>query len=203
MYDFKTHEELGNPGPAEGNKLASNHSKPAKFKPGSGSWGWTFRDREFIAIGQTNGTAFAEVTSKGQLEYLGRLPAQASPVIWHEMKSMQEYLFVGSEGAGHGVQIFDMKKLLKLSPKNPKTFDPKTDLTAWFNDLTEGAGVVGRSHNVVTNEEKKYAVAVGSGGRAGRNDTCAGGLIFINVDDITKPYKEGKHILNEGFENIN
>lgn len=57
MYDFKTHEELGNPGPAEG----------------SGSWGWTYRGREFIAIGQTNGTAFAEVTSKGKLEYIGRL----------------------------------------------------------------------------------------------------------------------------------
>jgi choice-of-anchor B domain-containing protein len=176
LYDFKTHEELGNPPPVS---------------EGSGSWGWTHKGREFIAIGQTNGTAFAEVTSKGELEYLGRLPAQASPVIWHEMKVLNEYLFVGSEGEGHGVQIFDLKKLLKLSPKKPKTFDPATDLTAWFNDLTEGKGIVGRSHNVVTNQEKGYAVAVGSGGRAGRNDTCAGGLIFINVDDITKPYKEG------------
>jgi choice-of-anchor B domain-containing protein len=176
MYDFKTHQELGNPGPGEG----------------AGSWGWVSKDnREFIAIGITNGTAFAEVTSKGKLEYLGRLPAQGEPVIWQEMKSLNNYLFVGSEGKDHGVQIFDMKKLLKLSPKKPKTFDPLKDLTAWFNDLTEGAGIVGRSHNVVTNEEKNYAVAVGSGGRAGRNDTCAGGLIFINVDDITKPYKEG------------
>jgi choice-of-anchor B domain-containing protein len=176
MYDFKTHQELGNPGPGEG----------------AGSWGWVSPDnREFIAIGITNGTAFAEVTSKGKLEYLGRLPAQGEPVIWQEMKTLNSYLFVGSEGKDHGVQIFDMRKLLKLSPKKPKTFDPLKDLTSWFNDLTEGAGIVGRSHNVVTNEEKNYAVAVGSGGRAGRNDTCAGGLIFINVDDITKPYKEG------------
>jgi len=33
-------------------------------------------------------------------------------------------------------------------------------------------GIPGRSHNVVANEERGYAVAVGCGGRAGRNDTC-------------------------------
>ncbi len=58
MYDFKTHAELGG-GASEG----------------SGSWGWTHKGREFIAIGQTTGAAFAEVTKKGQLEYVGRLPA--------------------------------------------------------------------------------------------------------------------------------
>jgi hypothetical protein len=65
MYDFQTHEELGG-GTSEG----------------SGSWGWTYWGREFIAIGQTSGAAFAEVTRDGQLEYLGRLPAQNDSVIW-------------------------------------------------------------------------------------------------------------------------
>lgn len=172
LYDFKTHAELGD-----------------AVGEGSGSWGWTHKGtgREFVAIGQTYGAAFAEVTKKGQLEYLGRLPASNDSVIWREIKKVGDTLIVGSEGAGHGVQFFDMKKLLKLSPKNPKTFDVKKDI-GWMN-ITDG--IPGRSHNVVANEELGYAVAVGAGGRPGRNDTCAGGLIYINLDDPYKPYQTG------------
>lgn len=115
MYDFKTHEELG-----------SNDGE------GSGSWGWTYWGREFIAIGQTDGAAFAEVTRQGKLVYLGRLPAQASPVIWREIKTNGNYLIVGSEGVGHNVQIFDMRKLLKVDPRRPKVFSTETDLTSLF-----------------------------------------------------------------------
>lgn len=96
-------------------------------------------------------------------------------------------MIVGSEGAGHGIQFFDMKKLLNLSPKKPKTFDIKKDV-GWMN-ITDG--IPGRSHNVVANEELGYAVAVGCGGRPGRNDTCAGGPIFINLDNPYKPYQTG------------
>jgi hypothetical protein len=141
MYDFKTHAELGD-----------------AVGEGSGSWGWTHKGREFIAIGQTYGAAFAEVTKKGQLEYLGRLPASNDSVIWREIKKVGDTLIVGSEGAGHGIQFFDMKKLLKLSPKNPKTFDatPGGKDIGWMN-ITDG--IPGRSHNVVANEELGYAVA--------------------------------------------
>ncbi|KAF2246784.1 hypothetical protein BU26DRAFT_53386 [Trematosphaeria pertusa] len=166
MYDFKTHEELG-----------SNDGE------GSGSWGWTYWGREFIAIGQTDGAAFAEVTRQGKLVYLGRLPAQASPVIWREIKTNGNYLIVGSEGVGHNVQIFDMRKLLKVDPRRPKVFSTETDLTSLFTDLP-----IGRSHNVVVNEEKGYAVAVGA---QPRNSSCAAGLIFINMDNPAKPYSPG------------
>lgn len=170
LYDFKTHEELGD-----------------AVGEGSGSWGWSYKGREFIAIGQTYGASFSEVTKDGQLEYLGRLPAQNDSVIWREMQVLKDTLIIGSEGIGHGIQFFDLKKLLKLSPKSPKTFDIKTDI-AWVNIEQ---GIKGRSHTVRANEEKNYAVALGCGGRPGRNDTCAGGPVFINTDDITKPYVEG------------
>jgi hypothetical protein len=170
MYDFKTHAELGD-----------------AVGEGSGSWGWTHRGREFIAIGQTYGAAFAEVTRDGELEYLGRLPAQNDSVIWREMNKIGDTLIIGSEGIGHGVQFFDLKKILKLSPKNPYTFDIKKDV-AWLN-LTQG--IPGRSHTVRSNEELNYAVALGCGGRAGRNDTCAGGPIFINTKNPEKPFVEG------------
>ena len=99
------------------------------------------------------------MTKQGQLEYLGRLPASNDSVIWREIKKVGDTLIVGSEGVGHGIQFFDMKKLLKLSPKNPKTFDVKKDI-GWMN-ITDG--IPGRSHNVVANEELNYAVAVGCG----------------------------------------
>jgi hypothetical protein len=92
MYDFKTHAELGSNG-----------------GEGSGSWGWTSPEgREFIAIGQTDGAAFAEVTKEGELVYLGRLPQQSTPVIWREIKANGPYMIIGSEAANHGIQVFDV-----------------------------------------------------------------------------------------------
>jgi hypothetical protein len=139
MYDFKTHAELGD-----------------AVGEGSGSWGWSYKNREFIAIGQTYGAAFAEVTKKGELEYLGRLPAQNDSVIWREMQVLKDTLIIGSEGIGHGVQFFDMKKLLKLSPKSPKTFDIKTDI-AWVN-LTQG--IAGRSHTVRARTRRRTTLSL-------------------------------------------
>lgn len=78
---------------------------------------------------------------------------------------------------------FDLRKLLKVDPKKPKTFSTLTDLTGLFTDLP-----IGRSHNVVVNEELNYAVAVGA---APRNSSCAGGLIFIDMTDPTKPFSPG------------
>lgn len=167
MYDFKTHEELGS---VEGQ--------------GSGSWGWYYHDREFIAIGQLDGASFAEVTKKGKLIYLGRLPAQASPVIWREIKVSGDYLIVGSEGVNHNVQIFDMRKLLQIDPKTPKVFSTTTDLTGLFSDYLE----LGRTHNVVVNIENGNAFAVGA---QPRNSTCAAGLIFIDMSDPSKPTSPG------------
>jgi hypothetical protein len=48
------------------------------------------------------------------------------------------------QSVNHGVQFFDMKKLLTLDPAKPKNFSTTTDLAGWFNDLPAG-----RSHNVV------------------------------------------------------
>lgn len=170
MYDFQTHLELG-----------------GEESEGSGSWGWTANGREFIILGQTTGAAFAEVTVDGQLSYLGRLPANNDSVIWRELSTVGNTLIVGSEGVGHGLQFFDLRKILDLSPAEPKTFDKDADV-AWLNIEQ---GIHGRSHTVRTNEELNYAIAFGCGGRPGRNDTCAGGPIFINIDDPESPFIEG------------
>lgn len=79
---------------------------------------------------------------------------------------------IGSEAVQHGVQFFDMAKLVDVDPASPVTFGD-ADLTGHFNELP-----VGRSHNVVVNEELEYAVAVGA---QPRNSSCASGLIFIDL----------------------
>jgi choice-of-anchor B domain-containing protein len=159
---------------------------------GSSSWGWTSEDgREFVAIGQFDGTAFAEISSEGKLVYLGRLP-QYDPVgsRWREIRILRDYVVIGSEAIKSGVQIFDMKKLLTLDPDNPTNFTQE-DLTGYWNELP-----VGRTHNIVVNQELNYAMAVGS---VGGNETirvrgdlpCRGGLIFLNMTDPSNPTSPG------------
>ncbi|EUC35531.1 hypothetical protein COCCADRAFT_3211 [Bipolaris zeicola 26-R-13] len=165
---------------------------------GSSSWGWTSEDgREFVAIGQFDGTAFAEITSEGKMVYLGRLPQyDAIGSRWREIRVMNDYAVIGSEAIKHGVQIFDMKKLLDLDGSEPKNFTQQ-DLTGhWglgtkWNDLP-----VGRTHNIVVNPELNYAVAVGSVGgnetiRVRGNLPCRGGLIFIDMTDPSNPTSPG------------
>ena len=95
LYDFRSHKDLG-----------------SKAGFGSSSWGWTSpAGREFVAIGQQDGAAFAEISSSGQLEYLGRLPAFSKNSIWREIRSFKHYMVIGSEAENHGIQIFDMNKV--------------------------------------------------------------------------------------------
>lgn len=87
-----------------------------------------------------------------------------------------------------------MKKLLDLDPANPTVFT-KEDLLAHWDGLP-----VGRTHNIVTNEELNYAIACGSVAgnatvRVRPNDPeimpCRGGLIFLDVSDPTNVTSPG------------
>ncbi|PVH98897.1 hypothetical protein DM02DRAFT_595339 [Periconia macrospinosa] len=175
LYHFLSHAQLG-----------SNSAR------GSSSWGWTSEDgREFVAIGQYDGTAFAEISSEGKLVYLGRLPQYDSiGSNWREIRVVRDYVVIGSEAIKHGVQFFDMKKLLDLDPENPTNFT-QADLTGHWDKLP-----VGRTHNIVVNEELNYAIAVGSVGgnetiRVRDNLPCRGGLIFLNITDPANPWSPG------------
>jgi choice-of-anchor B domain-containing protein len=166
LYDFKSHKDLG-----------------SQKGWGSSSWGWTSPEgREFIAVGQQDGAAFAEITSEGKLVYLGRLPKFSQDSIWREIRAFKNYMVIASEAEGHGIQIFDMNKLLKVDPASPKVFE-QTEMTGHFTDLP-----VGRSHNIVVNEESNYVFSVGFEPRTGE---CRSGIIFINMTDPSNPQKTG------------
>lgn len=168
LYHFLSHGDLGSTG------------------AGSGSWGWVADNgREFIAIGQEDGTTFAEITSEGKLVVVAHLPQVSSPSNWRELRGYKNYMIIGSEAVGHGIQIFDLTRLLDIDVEatGPVDFDPVDDLAGYTNDLP-----VGRSHNVVVNEELDYIVAVGS---QPRDDECLAGLIYFDVSDVSNPVRLG------------
>lgn len=99
-------------------------SKNDSVRLGSSIWGITLEGREFVLVGQQDGMALAEVVPKGwwnwvpfigkkegTLDYLGRVPQQSVPAWWREIKTYKHYAIIGSEAVGHGVQIFDLRKV--------------------------------------------------------------------------------------------
>jgi choice-of-anchor B domain-containing protein len=166
FYDFVSHANLG-----------------SRTGQGSSSWGWVSdTGREFVVIAQADGAAFAEITSAGRLVYLGRLPTYSANSIWREIRGYKNYIVIGSEASNHGVQVFDWRKLLTIDPARPVTFT-QSDLTSHFKGLPQGS-----THNIVVNEEKNYAVAVGA---VPRSTGCRSGLIFIDLTNPASPSTPG------------
>ncbi|KAJ6541524.1 hypothetical protein B0H19DRAFT_959067 [Mycena capillaripes] len=188
----------GYAGTEEGSTFSCNNLDLYSFTPhadlgsttefGNDIWGWTHIEhnvsREFALVGESDGTAFVEVLPTGQVTYLGRLPTQTVKSTWRDIKVIGNYAYIGSEALGHGVQIFDLTKLLDASlATQPKEFSIKTDMAAHYDSLPLGA-----SHNIVAHEKKNLIVAVGS---IPRNHSCAAGLIFVDVTDPTNPTSAG------------
>lgn len=145
---------------------------------GNDIWGWTSKTgREFGVVGQVDGTAFVEVLKDGTLKYLGRLGPQTVDSIWRDIKVLGDYAYIGSEAEDHGLQIFDLKKLLTLKPNaKPTIFSTTTDISHF-------AGF-GSSHNLVISESSQTIIAVGS-------KLCNGGLFFVDVRDPLNPKDAG------------
>ncbi|PLN79669.1 hypothetical protein BDW42DRAFT_172478 [Aspergillus taichungensis] len=159
----------------------SHQAMESKTREGNDVWGWTSADgREFAIVGQTDGTAFVEVKEDGSLEYVGRLPTQTDSSVWRDMKVIKNHVYIGSEAEGHGLQVFDLTKLVKASSDSPTTFAVDEDLTAWYSEF-------GSSHNIVAHEETDMIYAVGTD----REGDCAGGLWMVDVSDPAKPTSPG------------
>ncbi|KAJ7075611.1 hypothetical protein B0H15DRAFT_791658 [Mycena belliarum] len=188
----------GYAGTGEGNTYSCSNLDLHSFTPhaelgsetgiGNDVWGWSHAEadvtREFALVGETDGTAFVEVLSSGRIAYLGRLPTQTFRSVWRDIKVVGNHAYIGSEALAHGIQVFDLTKLLDVSlAAQPKVFSIKTDMAAHYNSLPLGA-----SHNIVSHEKKNLIVAVGS---IPRNHSCAAGLIFVDVTDPTNPASAG------------
>ncbi len=141
---------------------------------GSDSWGWVdpSNSREYALMGLNNGTAFVDITSPSSPMYLGKLPSAAGASNWRDIKVYNNYAFIVSEAANHGLQVFDLTKLRGLSGL-PIEFTADAILKDF-----------GSAHNIVINQESGYAYVVGA-------DNFEGGPLFINIQDPLAPILEG------------
>ncbi|KAJ6440074.1 regulatory P domain-containing protein [Purpureocillium lavendulum] len=132
----------------------------SETRAGNDIWGWTSSDgREFAIVGHTDGVAFIEVLRDGSLRYLGRLPTQTSTAIWRDMKVIGNHVYIVADAFAHGMQVFDLTKLLSVGAggggSSPVAYDPSKDLTAWYPGF-------GSAHNVVANPETQTIFVVGA-----------------------------------------
>ncbi|TKX19772.1 hypothetical protein C1H76_7970 [Elsinoe australis] len=179
LHGFISHDELG------------TSTTAADAIRGNDVWGWTSPDgREFGLVGQVDGTAFVELNTRtGTLDYLGRLNTQTVSASWRDIKVIGHYAYIGSEAAGHGLQIFDLNKLLDIKKWwnpfwQPVVFDKIKDISLFTG--------FGATHNIVAFPERNLIFGVG--GREGanaRNTTCAGGPFAVDVSDPLKPFSPG------------
>ena len=159
-------------------------------------WGWTSSiasgSREVIVVGVTEGTFFVEIvqSSTGRLRpsyhpvILGYLPGNAAKMkMFHDMKVINDYVFIVSQSKGHGMQILNMNKLLVVAeattttPTSSSTGDDEQEPPSPPPTVVlEADGVYtgtedypfNRAHNIVANEESHFVYLVG------HQDSCNG-----------------------------
>lgn len=146
-------------------------------------WGWTDPQtgREYALAKLFEGTAFVDITDAKDPTYLGTLPTPApnpddSGHIWGDIKTYRNHAYIGSEAAGHGIQIFDLTKLRGVMSEREWTQDGRID------DL-------GQSHNVALNEDSGtlYVIGATRGITAPGCATVDGGPIMYDLSDPKNP----------------
>lgn len=135
-------------------------------------WGWTdpASGREFALAGVVNGTVFVELTEPARPVIIGSLPTETNSSPWRDVKVYDHYALVVSEARDHGLQVFDLTRLLNTTTI-PSTFEPDAVYTGF-----------GNAHNVVVNADEAVAYAVGTGG-----DDFGGGVHFVDLSDPLNP----------------
>ena len=149
-------------------------------------WGWTDRAQkgkkgkkakrgkktaDYALVGGTEGTVIVDISRPTRPDVLGILPAHTldpSAPFWRDVKVYRNHMYVVSEQAGHGLQVFDLKRVRKA---------PEGYVT--FTETAHYAGF-GNAHNLNINEDTGFAYAIGS-------STCDGGLHMVDIRNPTSP----------------
>ena len=129
-------------------------------------WGWTDpqTDKEYALLGLSNGVAFVDVTNPTAPVYLGNLLRKTVDSTWRSLKVYRNHLYVVSEAANHGLQVFDLTQLRNVT--SPQTFAE----TAHYNNFAS-------AHTIAVNEETGFLYVAGSKPNPSRTpnvDTCPG-----------------------------
>jgi hypothetical protein len=141
---------------------------------GNNIWGWTYQDgREFALMGLNIGVAFVEITDPVNPVYIGILPAHNLVYSnWRDVRTYKNHAYVVSEATSHGMQVFDLTRLLNVSSM-PMRFSA----TARYAGFTS-------AHTIEINEATGFAYAVGT-------TTYAGGLHMVNINNSSNPIFAG------------
>ena len=137
-------------------------------------WGWVspVTGIEYALVGCSNGTAFVDVSNPIAPIYLGKLPTHTVNSLWRDIETYNNYLFVGSEAAGHGLQIFDLMQL-----------DGVTNAPVVFSESAFYEGF-GKSHTITINQQTGYCYCNGT-------NTFEGGLHIVDISDPLNPTLAG------------
>lgn len=159
--------------------------------------------REYALVGATVGTVFVDITDAANPRIVGRLPAHENigpgPVVackaspapaagprpahhdgcsgdssWRNIKVRADHAYIGSEAAGHGLQVFDLTQLRAFPPGSPVQL---------FGETTHYAAF-GNSHTLWIDEASGFLYAVGS-------DTFNGGPHFVDISNPANPVAAG------------
>lgn len=137
-------------------------------------WGWTdsASGREFVLAGMTTGTAFIEITDPLNPRYLGSLPNpdQVKPSYYHELKVYKDHAFIVSESDLFGLQVFDLRQLLKV--KNAPTVLTQTARYDRFST----------SHTVTIDTSTGFAYMSYGGGGCGADSAH-----IVDIRNPTRP----------------
>ena len=155
-------------------------------------WGWTSRDgndREFVIWGVKEGHYFVEVFKDDSDPFVvGFLPETSGGdyAYQHDAKVVGDYVYIGAESSDHGIQIFDMRRLLDI---NTNSDCDDGDSSGYCKNLTpdtlyfgpSGVDRVGNTHNIVSNDDNPDFVYLVGGSH------CSGGLHIVDVSNPKKP----------------
>lgn len=153
-------------------------------RQGNSLWGWTDPEtgREIALMGLDTGLFFVDVTAPTRPLLLGLLPAEHTPSLWRDVRVYRHAAYVVSEAPGHGVQVFDLRRLRGLTPDPARRLEPDTVFRG------DGTGPsLGSAHTLAVNEETGYAYAVGAQTAERTGWACGGGLYILRLTDPLAP----------------
>jgi choice-of-anchor B domain-containing protein len=141
---------------------------------GNDCWGWTdpLTNNEYALMGSNKTLTFIDITDPVTPKIMGYLDTQTVSSSWRDVKVFNNFAFIVSEAANHGMQIFDLTRLRDVV-NAPETFSND----AFYSGF-------GKAHNIVINEDSGFAYAVGTG-------TFSGGPHFVDINDPQNPVAAG------------
>lgn len=144
-------------------------------------WGWTDSDsgKEYALVGTSEGVTFIDISVPQESKVLGTLNTRTENSVWRDIKVNRSVAYIVSEADGHGMQSFNLRKLLNVN-NPPVEFEADDEYT-----------VFGSSHNIIINEESNYAYIVGAKTLDGNDFFYQGGPHFIDLSSPLKPVNAG------------